>query len=134
MTNNNLTIFPTKHQLANRNGSKDREDTPCSSRSSTHSQAKLDLDANPLGTTSASGSVRRSLNVNNVSSTASSAEDEESLTLLEDSAASVTIPSPLSPIAGPLLMTHRFTYANNKKRPAAVKQPRAIDFFRCDYY
>ena len=71
---------------------------------------------------------QRVVSVNNVSSTAMSSEEDESLTLMGDSAASVTLSSPLSPIAGPLLMTHRFTYANNKKRPMPVK--RTSDFFR----
>lgn len=93
----------------------------------------MDMDSSHATTNLASATsdaVRRVVNVNNVSSTASSGEEDEGLTLFVDSAASVTIQSPLSPIAGPLLMTQRYTYANNKKRTAAAKQPRTSDFFR----
>ncbi|XP_031778585.1 serine-rich adhesin for platelets isoform X6 [Nasonia vitripennis] len=121
-------------KAASRNGSKDREGTPSSSRSSLQSHAKLEMDMDSSHATAnlasaTSDATRRVVNVNNVSSTASSGEDDEGLTLLEDSAASVTIQSPLSPIAGPLLMTQRYTYANNKRRPAPAKQSQTSDFF-----
>lgn len=51
-------------------------------------------------------------NTNNMSAASSG---DESLTLLGDGTADVTMPSPLSPTAGTLLSTHKYTYANKKR-------------------
>uniref|UniRef100_V9IE55 Uncharacterized protein n=1 Tax=Apis cerana TaxID=7461 RepID=V9IE55_APICE len=79
-------------KIASRNGSK--EGSP-SSVSSIPSNMKLDIDLD-------SESLPPSINVNNTSAASSG---DESLTLLSSNTADVTIPSPLSPIAGPMLST-----------------------------
>ena len=81
-----------------------KEGTP-SSISSTPSNLKLDIDIDTQ-------SLPAETNTNNVSIASSG---DESLTLLCNNTADVTIPSPLSPIAGPLLSTHKFTYSNKKR-------------------
>lgn len=94
----------TSHRvkLTSRSGSK--EGTP-SSVSSIPSNLKLDIDLD-------SESLPPSINVNNTSAASSG---DESLTLLSGNTADVTIPSPLSPMAGPLLSTHKYTYSNKKR-------------------
>ncbi|KAL2713832.1 serine-rich adhesin for platelets-like isoform X2 [Vespula squamosa] len=94
-------------KMDSRNGSK--EGSP-SSVSSIPSNIKLDIDLD-------SESLPPSINVNNTSAASSG---DESLTLLGSSTADVTIPSPLSPIAGPLLSTHKYTYANKKRIASKV--------------
>lgn len=90
-------------KLISRSGSK--EGTP-SSVSSIPSNMKLDIDLD-------SESLPPSINVNNTSAASSG---DECLTLL-NTADHHTIPSPLSPLAaaGPLLSTHKYTYANKKR-------------------
>ncbi|XP_034944742.1 LOW QUALITY PROTEIN: formin-J-like [Chelonus insularis] len=94
-------------KMISRNGSK--EGSPISV-SSIPSNIKLDIDLDseslPLGT-----------NANNVSIESSG---DDSLTLLGGNTANVTIPSPLSPIAGPLLSTHKYTYTNKKRTTSKV--------------
>ncbi|XP_047355373.1 serine-rich adhesin for platelets-like isoform X1 [Vespa velutina] len=94
-------------KMDSRNGSK--EGSP-SSVSSIPSNIKLDMDLD-------SESLPPSINVNNTSAASSG---DESLTLLGGSTADVTIPSPLSPIAGPLLSTHKYTYTNKKRIPSKL--------------
>lgn len=94
-------------KMASRNGSK--EGTP-SSVSSIPSNMKLDIDLD-------SESLPPSINVNNASAASSG---DESLTLLSGNTADVTIPSPLSPIAGPMLSTHKYTYTNKKRIASKV--------------
>ncbi|XP_012277290.1 uncharacterized protein LOC105698028 isoform X2 [Orussus abietinus] len=110
MTENDSSKETPRPKVASRNGSK--EGSP-SSVSSVPSNMKLDMDLD-------SESMPPGPNANNAS-TASSGD--ESLTLLGANTADVTIPSPLSPIAGPLLSTHKYTYANKKR--VASKMPRA---------
>ncbi|XP_029177143.1 LOW QUALITY PROTEIN: uncharacterized protein LOC114945203 [Nylanderia fulva] len=95
-------------KLISRSGSK--EGTP-SSVSSIPSNMKLDIDLD-------SESLPPSINVNNTSAASSG---DESLTLLSGNTADHhTIPSPLSPLAaGPLLATHKYTYANKKRMPSS---------------
>ncbi|XP_051167473.1 mucin-4-like isoform X2 [Leptopilina boulardi] len=90
-------------KLNSRRGSK--EGTP-SSLSSTPSNIKLDIDIDTQSLPAAE------VNTNNTSITSSG---DESLTLLGANTADVTITSPLSPIAGPLLSTHKYTYSNKKR-------------------
>lgn len=94
-------------KIASRNGSK--EGSP-SSVSSIPSNMKLDIDLD-------SESLPPSINVNNTSAASSG---DESLTLLSSNTADVTIPSPLSPIAGPMLSTHKYTYTNKKRIASKV--------------
>lgn len=94
-------------KMASRNGSK--EGSP-SSVSSIPSNMKLDIDLD-------SESLPPSINVNNASAASSG---DESLTLLSSNTADVTIPSPLSPIAGPMLSTHKYTYTNKKRIASKV--------------
>lgn len=94
-------------KMGSRNCSK--EGSP-SSVSSIPSNIKLDIDLD-------SESLPPSINVNNTSAASSG---DESLTLLGGSTADVTIPSPLSPIAGPLLSTHKYTYTNKKRIASKV--------------
>lgn len=94
-------------KMMSRNGSK--EGSP-SSVSSIPSNMKLDIDLD-------SESLPPSINVNNTSAASSG---DESLTLLSGNTADVTIPSPLSPIAGPMLSTHKYTYTNKKRIPSKV--------------
>ncbi|XP_043253441.1 uncharacterized protein LOC122397971 isoform X2 [Colletes gigas] len=94
-------------KIASRNGSK--EGSP-SSVSSIPSNMKLDIDLD-------SESLPPTINVNNVSAASSG---DESLTLLSGNTADVTIPSPLSPIAGPMLSTHKYTYTNKKRIASKV--------------
>ncbi|XP_066586072.1 streptococcal hemagglutinin-like [Prorops nasuta] len=89
-------------KVSSRNGSK--EGTP-SSVSSIPSNIKLDIDLD-------SESLVAGAVANNASSQSSG---DESLTLLTGNTADVTIPSPLSPVAGPLLSTHKYTYANKRR-------------------
>ncbi|XP_014213027.1 mucin-19 [Copidosoma floridanum] len=130
VVNNDLVPKTEKNNV-----DKNRDDRPSSS-SSNSSISSNNNNSRPIVLDASSRSIvgevarRAVLGCNNaVSSTAvSSGEEDESLTLLEDTAANnVTIPSPLSPIAGPLLMTHRYTYSNSKKRSLPVR--RASDFF-----
>lgn len=96
-------------KLISRGGSK--EGTP-SSVYSIPSNIKLDIDLD-------SESLPPSINVNNTSAASSG---DESLTLLSGNTADHhTIPSPLSPLAaaGPLLSTHKYTYANKKRIPSS---------------
>lgn len=95
-------------KLISRSGSK--EGTP-SSVSSIPSNMKLDIDLD-------SESLPPSINVNNTSAASSG---DESLTLLSSNTVDHhTIPSPLSPLAaGPLLSTHKYTYANKKRVPSS---------------
>ncbi|EFN73920.1 hypothetical protein EAG_10024 [Camponotus floridanus] len=95
-------------KLISRSGSK--EGTP-SSVSSIPSNMKLDIDLD-------SESLPPSINVNNTSAASSG---DESLTLLSNTVDHHTIPSPLSPLgaAGPLLSTHKYTYANKKRVPSS---------------
>lgn len=97
-------------KLTLRGGSK--EGTP-SSVSSIPSNMKLDIDLD-------SESLPPSINVNNTSAASSG---DESLTLLSGNTADHhTIPSPLSPLAaGPLLSTHKYTYANKKRVSSKVR-------------
>ncbi|XP_053974335.1 uncharacterized protein LOC128874079 isoform X1 [Hylaeus volcanicus] len=94
-------------KIVSRNGSK--EGSP-SSVSSIPSNMKLDIDLD-------SESLPPTINVNNVSAASSG---DESLTLLSGNTADVTIPSPLSPIAGPMLSTHKYTYTNKKRIASKV--------------
>ncbi|XP_029034336.2 uncharacterized protein LOC114871918 isoform X2 [Osmia bicornis bicornis] len=94
-------------KMISRNGSK--EGSP-SSVSSIPSNMKLDIDLD-------SESLPPSINVNNASAASSG---DESLTLLSGTTADVTIPSPLSPIAGPMLSTHKYTYTNKKRIASKV--------------
>ncbi|KAK2589097.1 hypothetical protein KPH14_001924 [Odynerus spinipes] len=104
---NDSTKDMSRIKMDSRNGSK--EGSP-SSVSSIPSNIKLDIDLD-------SESLPPSINVNNTSAASSG---DESLTLLGGSTADVTIPSPLSPIAGPLLSTHKYTYANKKRIASKV--------------
>lgn len=97
----------TRVKIISRNGSK--EGSP-SSVSSIPSNMKLDIDLD-------SESLPPSINVNNASAASSG---DESLTLLSGTTADVTIPSPLSPIAGPMLSTHKYTYTNKKRIASKV--------------
>lgn len=97
----------TQTKMTSRNGSK--EGSP-SSVSSEPSNMKLDMDMD-------SESLPPVGNTNNVSATSSG---DESLTLMGSNTADVTIPSPLSPIAGPLLSTHKYTYTNKKRVASKV--------------
>lgn len=97
----------TPRPKINSRGSK--EGTP-SSISSTPSNIKLDIDLDTQ-------SLPAETNTNNASITSSG---DESLTLLCSNTADVTIPSPLSPIAGPLLSTHKYTYSNKKRVTSKV--------------
>lgn len=74
------------------------------------SSVKLELEVDSEG----------AVNVNNVASS------DESFTLLGGSSADVTIPSPLSPIAGPLLSTHKYTYSNKKRRVKKIPRSEYI--------
>lgn len=94
-------------KIASRNGSK--EGSP-SRVSNIPSNMKLDIDLD-------SESLPPTINVNNASAASSG---DESLTLLSGTTADVTIPSPLSPIAGPMLSTHKYTYTNKKRIPSKV--------------
>lgn len=93
-------------KITSHNGSK--EGSPRSESSmACNIKLEMDLDSESLPLT----------NVNNSCITSSG---DESLTLLGNNTADVTIPSPLSPIAGPLLTTHKYTYANKKRVPSKV--------------
>ena len=94
-------------KVNSRRGSK--EGTP-SSISSTPSNMKLDIDLDTQ-------SLPAEVTTNNTSIASSG---DESLTLLGGNTADVTIPSPLSPIAGPLLSTHKYTYSNKKRTTSKV--------------
>lgn len=97
----------SRQKLNSRRGSK--EGTP-SSLSSTPSNIKLDIDIDTQ-------SLTAEVNTNNTSITSSG---DESLTLMGSNTADVTIPSPLSPIAGPLLSTHKYTYSNKKRATTKI--------------
>lgn len=101
-TENDSSKDTSRPKLNLRRGSK--EGTP-SSLSSTPSNIKLDIDIDTQ-------SLPAEVNTNNTSITSSG---DESLTLLGGNTTEVTIPSPLSPIAGPLLSTHKYTYSNKKR-------------------
>ncbi|KAI4497985.1 hypothetical protein M0802_006809 [Mischocyttarus mexicanus] len=107
MLDNDSSKDISRIKMDSRNGSK--EGSPISV-SSIPSNIKLDIDLD-------SESLPPSINVNNTSAASSG---DEGLTLLGGSTADVTIPSPLSPIAGPLLSTHKYTYANKKRIASKV--------------
>ncbi|XP_015599580.1 uncharacterized protein LOC107269825 [Cephus cinctus] len=112
---NDFSKDSSRAKVRSRNGSK--EGSP-SSASSIPSNMKLDIDLD------SAESLPAGTNANNVSVASSG---DESLTLLSGNTADVTIPSPLSPIAGPLLSTHnKYTYANKKR--GASKVTRANDY------
>lgn len=90
-------------KIISRNGS--QEGSP-SSVSSIPSNIKLDIDMD-------SESLPLETNVNNTS--IASSGDDESSAIMNSNTTDVTIPSPLSPIAGPLLSTHKYTYVNKKR-------------------
>lgn len=107
LENDSLKGTMSRAKITSRNGSK--EGSP-SSVSSIPSNMKLDIDLD-------SESLPPSINVNNTSAASSG---DESLTLLSGNTADVTIPSPLSPIAGPMLSTHKYTYTNKKRIASKV--------------
>ncbi|XP_015111213.1 mucin-5AC [Diachasma alloeum] len=94
-----------QQKIISRNGSK--EGSPSSASMSIPSNMKLDMDLD---------SESLPLTTNN----ATASSGEESLPLLSTNTTDVTIPSPLSPIAGPLLSTHKYTYANKKRAKSKV--------------
>lgn len=91
-----------------RNGSK--EGSPTVSMSLPHMKLdmKLDMDLDESLPPSA----------NNAAS--SEEETGESMTLMSSNTADVIVPSPLSPVAGPLLSTHKYTYSNKKRGKTKV--------------
>ena len=93
----------TQTKMNSRNGSK--EGSP-SSVSSVPSKLDMDMDSESLPAVT---------NVNNVSAVSSG---DESI----GNNAEVTIPSPLSPLAGPLLATHKYTYTNKKRGASKVSR------------
>ncbi|XP_011307014.1 uncharacterized protein [Fopius arisanus] len=94
-----------QQKIVSRNGSK--EGSPSSASMSIPSNIKLDMDLD---------SESLPLTANN----ATASSGDESLPLLSTNTTDVTIPSPLSPIAGPLLSTHKYTYSNKKRVKSKV--------------